>query len=250
MARVKYLNSTLREVVFQIRFPKILKLTEETPAAFQEIIMKDYPIYNVQKNETVLEINGQHRQQANDINHSFISKTGKTKVNLTSSFVAVSTLEYDRWEALKKEIDSVLQKFYQCYTIPGIQRIGLRYKNYISRKNLGLGERPWSELLNSSVLGPLSIRDDIKKYKTEFELKNGEECFTNRLYELVREFPNPELMLLLDCDYYYTGFYKTEDLSQLSENLHDLSQKFIEESHKEDLLKAMHPQELEPWPAI
>jgi uncharacterized protein (TIGR04255 family) len=50
MARVKYLKSTLREVVFQVRFPKILKLTEETPSAFQERIMADYPIYNVQKN--------------------------------------------------------------------------------------------------------------------------------------------------------------------------------------------------------
>ena len=28
MARVRYLRSTLREVIFQVRFPKILKLTE------------------------------------------------------------------------------------------------------------------------------------------------------------------------------------------------------------------------------
>ena len=250
MARVKYLNSTLREVVFQIRFPKILKLAEEPPVAFQEVIIKDYPIYNVQKNETVVEINGQQRQQANDINHGFISQNGKTKVNLTSSFVAVSTLEYQRWEAFKKDIEAVLQKFYQCYNIPGIQRIGLRYKNYISRKNLGLGDRPWTELLNASVLGPLSMRDDIVKYKTEFELKNDDECFTNRHFELVREFPNPELMLLLDCDYYYTGFYKVDELSQRSENLHNLSQQFIEESHKKELLLAMQPQELESWSAI
>lgn len=250
MARIKYLKSTLREVVFQIRFPKILKLTEETPAAFQEKIMADYPLYNIQKNETVVEVNGQQRQQVNDVNHCFINQTGKTKVNLTSSFIAVSTLEYQRWEAFKKDIDAVLVKFNECYNIPGIQRIGLRYKNIISRNNLGLGERPWSELLNTSVLGPLSSRDDIEKYRTIFEIKNSDECFTNRHFELVREFPSPELLLMLDCDYYYSGFYKPEELSERSENLHKLSQQFIEESHKELLLTAMQPQELEPWPAI
>lgn len=250
MARVKYLKSTLREVIFQVRFPKILKLTEETPAAFQEKIMAEYPLYNVQKNETVVEINGQQRQQVNDINHCFISQSGKTKVNLTSSFIAISTLEYQRWEAFMKEIDAVLVNFYGCYNIPGIQRIGLRYKNYISRNNLGLGEKKWVDLLNASVLGPLSLRDDIEKYRTEFEIKNFDECFTNRHFELVREFPSPELLLMLDCDYYYSGFYKPEELPERSENLHKLSQQFIEESHKDVLLTAMQPQVLEPWPAI
>ena len=250
MARVKYLKSTLREVIFQLRFPKILKLTEEPPAAFQERIMANYPIYNVHKNETVVEINGQQRQQVNDINHGFISQSGKSKVNLTSSFIAVSTLEYQRWESFKKEIEAVLVKFYESYNIPGIQRIGLRYKNCISRNKLGLNGKTWAELLDASVLGPLSLRDDIEKYSTEFEFKNSDECFTNCHFELVKEFPSPELLLMLDCDYYYSGFYKPEELPERSENLHMLSQQFIEESHKDVLLTAMQPQELEPWPAI
>lgn len=249
MARVKYLRSTLREVIFQLRFPKILKLTEEAPAAFQEMIMGSYPIYSVQKNEAVVEVNGKQQQQLNENNHCFISKSGRTKVNLTSSFIAVSTLEYQRWEAFKREIEQVLDIFYSCYKVSGIQRIGLRYKNLISRNSLEL-HCPWANLLDSSVLGPLAIRDDIEKYKTEFELKNGEGCFTCRHYELVREFPSPELLLMLDCDYYYTGFYETSKVSDLSDKLHALSQVFIEESHKDALRTAMRPQELEPWSAI
>ena len=53
-----------------------------------------------------------------------------------------------------------------------------------------------------------------------------------------------ELAMLLDCDYYSVGFFKIEDISVLSDKLHDLSQKFIAESHKEVLLTAMQPQEL------
>lgn len=249
MARVKYEKSTLREVIFQLRFPKILKLTEGAPVAFQESILADYPLYNIQKNETVVEVNGQPQQQLNESNHCFISASGKTKVNLTSNYIAVSTLEYQRWEEFRSKIEHVLTKFYSCYNVSGIQRIGLRYKNLISRQKLELSE-PWSALLKPNVLGPLALRDDIEKYKTEFELKNRDNCFTRHHYELVREFPSPELLLMLDCDYYYTGFYDLAKVGELSNKLHDLSQQFIEDSHLPKLLEAMQPIELEPWTAI
>lgn len=243
MARVKYLKSTLREVIFQLRFPKILKLEEKAPAAFQELVIGKYPIYSVQKSETIVEVSGK-QQQLSENNHSFICASGLTKINLTSSFIAVSTLEYDRWEAFKSKIEDILTKFYSCYTIPGIQRIGLRYKNIIVRGQLGLDTYQWSDLLDVSALGPLAMRADISRYKTEFEIKNADNCFTTRHYELVRERASKELAMLLDCDYYSVGFFKIEDVAGLSDKLHDLSQKFIVESHKEVLLKAMQPQEL------
>ena len=222
---------------------------EEAPASFQEQIIGNYPIYTIQQNETVVELNGKPQQQSNENNHSFISASGKTKINLTSSFLAVSTLEYQRWEMFKKEIEEVLDKFYACYTIPGIQRIGLRYQNLIFRSQLGLDGKPWKELLDSSVLGPLATRDDISSYNTVFEMKNSDNCFTNRHYELVRERFTNELAMKLDCDYYYTGFFNKKDVPILSDNLHELSQRFILESHKDELLTAMQPQELAPWPA-
>ena len=247
MARVRYLNSTLQEVIYQVRFPKILKLTEEAPVAFQERLIGKYPIYSVQKNETVFEFNGKEQQQLNENNHCFISPSGRTKINLTSSFLALSTLEYQRWEAFKEEILDVLNVFYSCYTIPGIQRVGLRYKNLIVRSKLGLGGKPWADLFDTSILGPLSSREDVVNYNLVFELKNADNCFTNRHYALVRGNSSDESSLVLDCDYYYTGFYKTDIVSDLSDHLHDLSKEFIEESHKDILLKAMQPQELEPW---
>lgn len=250
MARVKYLKSTLQEVIFQVRFPKILKLTEEVPAVFQEKLIKEYPIYSIQKNETIVEFNGKQQQQVNENNHCFISLSGRTKINLTSSFLAVSTLEYQRWEAFKKRILDVLDRFYSCYTVPGIQRIGLRYKNVIARNKLGLEGRAWSDLLDARVLGPLSFEENVVNYNLVFELKNANDCFTNRHYALVRDSSSNELSLMLDCDYYYTGFYKTDIVPALSENLHDLSLRFIEESHKEVLLTAMQPEELEPWQTI
>lgn len=250
MARVKYLKSTLREVIFQVRFPKMLKLVDEQPATFQEQIMGDYPIYNVQKRETVVEVNGKPQQKLVDNNHSFISQSGRTKIDLTSTFLAVSTLEYDRYEAYKKIFENVLAKFYGCYAIPGIQRIGLRYKNFITRSKLGLEAIPWSELLDGGIIGPMAQNRDITQYKAEYELKNGDQCFTRRHIELLRELNSQENTLMLDCDYYYSGFFKKEEVCIKSDSLHDLSLQFIESSHKAPLLDAMQPQDLEPWLAI
>lgn len=247
MARVKYLRSTLREVIYQVRYPKILKLLDEAPAAFQELIMNDYPNYSVQKNETLIQVNGQSQQKVNENNHGFVSRSERTKINLTSDFIAISTLEYDRWEKFRREIDLVLEKFYYCYNVPGIQRIGLRYRNIIMRSKLGLENRPWSELLDSKILGPLANREDIAKYETVYEIQNKENCFTSRHFKLLKETPGPELSFLLDSDYYHTGFFPKESVLEMSDELHELSRQFIEDSHREELLNAMQPQELEPW---
>lgn len=251
MARVRYLRSTLREVIYQVRFPKILKLTEGVPAAFQEMIMGDYPNYNMQKNETLVEVNGQAQQKVSENNHSFISQSGKTKINLTSTFIAISTLDYDRWEKLREEIKTVLDKFYSCYNIPGIQRIGLRYRNIITRSKLGLDNKRWSELLDVKMLGPLENNEGgTTRYEAVYEIKNSENCFTSRHFKLVKEHPGNELSFLLDCDYYYAGFFPKESVLGLSDELHVLSQQFIQNSHKDTLLAAMQPQELEEWRTI
>ncbi len=251
MARVRYLKSTLREVIYQVRFPKILKLTEGAPAAFQEMIMGNYPNYNVQKNETLVEVNGKAQQKVSENNHSFISQSGKTKINLTSTFIAISTLEYDRWEKLREEIETVLNNFCNCYNIAGIQRIGLRYRNIITRSKLALDDRRWAELLDSKILGPLENQEEVTtRFETVYEKKNSETCFTSRHFKLIKEQPGNELSFLLDCDYYHAGFFQKESVIGLSDELHDLSLRFIENSHKDILLTAMEPQELEEWRTI
>lgn len=251
MDRVRYLRSTLREVIYQVRFPKILKLTDGAPVAFQELIMGEFPNYNVQKNETLVEVNGKAQQKVSENNHSFISQSGKTKINLTSTFIAISTLEYDRWEKLREKIKTVIDKFYTCYNIPGIQRIGLRYQNIITRSKLELENISWSELLDTKILGPLANHEELTtRYETVFEIKNRENCFTSRHFKLVKDQPDNELSFLLDCDYYYAGFFPKESVIRLSDELHVLSQHFIQDTHREILLTAMQPQELEEWRTI
>lgn len=45
--RCQYLRSPLVEVICQLRFPTILSINANEPAAFQEAIRRDFPQYRV-----------------------------------------------------------------------------------------------------------------------------------------------------------------------------------------------------------
>ena len=44
--RVRYKNSPLLEVIFQLRFPTILTINANPPVEFQEKIRNEFPYYN------------------------------------------------------------------------------------------------------------------------------------------------------------------------------------------------------------
>ena len=56
LERVKYRKSALREVIFQVKFPSILRIDTEVPAEFQEMVRQKYPMYNDRRNETIVKI--------------------------------------------------------------------------------------------------------------------------------------------------------------------------------------------------
>jgi uncharacterized protein (TIGR04255 family) len=47
--RVIYERNPLNEVLCQLRFPSILKVTSQQPVEFQEVIRTDYPILNIKR---------------------------------------------------------------------------------------------------------------------------------------------------------------------------------------------------------
>ena len=106
--RVIFNNNPLIKVICQLRFPRILSINESQPATFQDFIRQDYPLFN---------ISVEHQQQFSvdsidkDIppiprvvqsekinNYRFSSADGFWHINLTSSFISLSTSNYSRWE--------------------------------------------------------------------------------------------------------------------------------------------------------
>lgn len=162
--RVRYDKSQILEVICQLRFPTILSIGAREPVDFQELIRQDFPRYSRNVEKQPPKISGQpgHMQvqeQPEVINHQFLSADGKWKVNITNGFLALATPAYTCWEDFAAKLDEVLCHFIAVYKPAYFERIGLRYINAISRKELGLEDTPFSELIQPGYLGLMAEED-------------------------------------------------------------------------------------------
>lgn len=259
MNRVIYKKNPLIEVIIQYRFPKILALNNNDPVEFQERIKNDYPIYqltleNQQEISFSIEENNSSvinpsviNKQANK-NHNFISADGSYKINLTSSFISISTLSYSRWEEMSERFIKVLKVFEEIYSPPFYDRIGLRYIDAFSRNNLNLGTTPWKELINPHLLGAYSFveEDRVINNHSEFEyfLDDGvSRAKINSGIGSVNE--STELMFILDQDFICIDNIPLDSAEKKLFYLHDQAKIFISTAICDKLHTAMEPENVE-----
>ena len=175
--RCQYARSPLVEVICQLRFPTILNIGAKDPAEFQEAVRHDFPRYMARQEQLPPKVKPGPtpalEPQAPITNYNFVSADGKWKLNLTSSFIALSTLRYQRWEDFAARLDKPLAQFIQIYQPAFFERIGLRYVNAFSRRALGLEELLWDDLIREPYLGILGEPDveeaDVSKCAVDVE---------------------------------------------------------------------------------
>jgi len=168
--RVLYRKNPLVEVICQLRFPTILRIREGHLSDFQEMIRKDYPDYSEQEPSVEMPPHipkglAAAIEQMNVpippglITHRFSTKDSKRFISLGDGFMALAETKYTKWESFKSEIvkaESALKKVYE----PALySRVGLRYRDIISRRNLGLTEVGWQDLLKPYIVAELSDKD-------------------------------------------------------------------------------------------
>lgn len=250
--RVRYQKSPLIEVIFQLRFPTILSINAKQPTEFQDRIRERYPFYqegDEQQDEMVIGPDGNPVQIKTNTskNYAFISTDESYKINLTSSFISISTLRYTQWEEFSAHIKYVIPIFEEIYKPAFYTRIGLRYIDVINREELGLEKVSWTKLVEPHVLGIITpdIETGIKSYRAEAEYQNpNNEATTNVHVELVHVNNRKELSLLIDCDYYLPSVTQKEEVMNVAEMLHMNSSNFINNAITERLSKAMEPVEI------
>ena len=253
LKRVRYEKSPLVEVIFQLRFPTILSINSNQPVDFQERVREKYPffeeqveeqgdiLYNLQIKATAMRKTGENK------NYAFISENNRTKINLTPSFIAISTMAYTQWEDFTKHVEFVIPIFEEIYKPSFYTRVGLRYTDVITRSGLGLEDKPWTELMKPHVLGMITTDHEagVKSYLSETEYETKIEGVLSRAhFEFVHVNDQPELSLLIDCDYYSLGITKTEAMKAMSEKLHKASSQFIQTAITTELHEAMQPVEI------
>ena len=256
LPRTHYPNAPVHEVICQLRFPAILSINTEEPARFQEMIREDFPQYVVRQDVVPPQISGmgtanpQIQQAPPTPNYNFLSADGKSKLNLTKEFIALSTLHYTGWEDFTKLLDKALAAFIEVYQPAFFQRVGLRYVNIFSRAKLGLDSSKWADLLSPAYTGPLQ-EPDVRE-ETFFN------CASDLLFQLDNssvakihagpgriKTPNPqgqvdkEQKFILDMDLSMGGQVTCQLSAPALETLHGHAGRIFEGALTETLREAM-----------
>lgn len=132
----------LTEVICQVRYPSILRITTEDPADFQERIRHRYPEF--QKKHTYqfqLPVPGNPASPSAElqpISFLFTNPNEQVQVALSPSFYAVSSMTYGGWQNFLKDINLVHESVTEIYEPAYSTRIGLRYINRLTTTNTGV----------------------------------------------------------------------------------------------------------------
>ena len=257
--RVHYNKSPLVEVICQFRFPAILSIGANEPADFQEAIRSSFPRYAVRQDQPSPKITGLGTPGAKletpeaITNYHFVSADGLWRLNLTNTFISLSTISYPGWEEFGKCFDLPLAQFIRIYQPAFFERIGLRYVNIFSRKALDLENEPWRELITAPYLGPLAEEDvderRSSKCTIETELGLDSTCRV-KLHAgpgmVKTNDPNapkdPEVKFILDMDLYKGGQLDPRFAAGGLETLHGHSTALFQGAVTERLHNAMEPQ--------
>lgn len=247
--RVRYAKPQIMEVICQLRFPTILSIGAKEPAEFQEQIRGAFPRYARKNEKQVKVVNGKLEEQPPITNYEFISADGRWKVNLTNSFLALATPAYTCWEDFANKLDAVLVHFIEIYKPAFFERIGLRYINAISRKNLGIEDIPFSELIQPAYLGLMS-EDDVNEraflrmtQEAELNLPGGCRLKIHCGPGMVKRnnIEDKEVRFILDNDIFMLGNIEMKHSAGALNTVHTNADRVFRGAITETLHNAMEP---------
>lgn len=157
--RVIYKRNPLVQVVCQLRFPPILKISHQEPVEFQDEIRFQYPLFETTKAQVpsgILDVVQQFGLPLqSEIAYSFKSEDKKWSLSITKDFIAITTSSYERYEQFKQRLEEALEVFERIYKPSFYTRLGLRYQDLIIRSKLGIEDKNWSELIAKHIASEL-----------------------------------------------------------------------------------------------
>jgi uncharacterized protein (TIGR04255 family) len=210
--RVIYKRNPLVEVVCQLRFPPILKISHQEPVEFQDEIRFKYPHFETAKAQFPSEILQIVQQLGlplqSDIAYSFKSEDQRWNLSITKDFIALTTSSYERYEQFKQRLEEALEIFEHIYKPSFYTRIGLRYQDLVIRSKLGIEDKNWSDLIAKHIASELhdpelssSIQTIVKNLILKTE--NGQINLNHGLVTVKEtQEKSEEIAYLFDADFY------------------------------------------------
>jgi uncharacterized protein (TIGR04255 family) len=256
--RVIYKKKPLTRVVCQLRYPPILRIDSEVPSAFQDCIRSDYPLYT-EKVEFQQEIAAgpgvqvspemvkQLTRTSVTKNHEFCGEDGAWKINLTRTFLSISTSEYVRWEEFTKRFRSSYDGLLAIYKPPFFARIGLRYVDIFDRSKLGLKDVSWTDLLQPYFLGLISssVGKSVRTCENVYEVNLSDgESMVRIITSLVQNMQSNEQCYIVDSDFHTFKRTPPDRTFERLDFLHQRATRLIRWIIQDRLHNAMEPQEI------
>jgi uncharacterized protein (TIGR04255 family) len=246
---------TLQQVVCNVQFPRVLRLENESPAAFQDSIKQTFPLYErgqvigvppaVQIPQQVLQL-----MAAQTVNpqHQFLTEDRKSAVALTPETLTFTSRSYKSWESFRSELQKSLNALNRDYRIPFFSRISLRYVNVINKNQLGLASRPWSSLLKTEFIGkfPLELFEDHTQQiaqRMTMSLPDGTGTVTiQHGFVIVLGTPSATgRSYMLDFDFHHQPKIETKDAEPKLDHFHELAGRLFRWCINDELRTALGP---------
>lgn len=189
--RVIYAKNTLEEVVCQIKFPAILKISQPQ-VNFQECIRATFPLFETKPAvefppDLPADMARMIGSRVGNVSQ-FLSRDKKWNASLYREFMALTCSAYVRWEEFRQFFEIPFQALTDIYAPAFYTRIGLRYRNVIRRGTLGLDGVPWKELLRPEICGELAAPEigvNVEASTRELVINLGDNAKVHLVHGLV-----------------------------------------------------------------
>lgn len=121
--RVIYEKNPLQEVVCQLSFPPILRIGSTAPAEYQELIRREYPLFEETPTaELPADISPELSKLLADkallgsptMDYEFASVDGNWVVDLTRDSLTFTSYDYKRWEDYRSHLRGPFEAFLRC----------------------------------------------------------------------------------------------------------------------------------------
>jgi len=256
--RVIYKRNPLVEVACQIRFPTILKISNQEPFEFQDKIRFKYPLYEVQESVSIPGVQNELLQLVQklglplnfqDTTYNFRAENLKWQISLNKDFIALATTEYERYESFKERFQEVLDIFEQVYQPSFYSRSDLKYQDLIIPSNLNLDKnKTWADLIPYHIASELHTPEISESIKTfiknwDIDIDGGKLQLKHGL--VIAQDPEKgirEPAYLLDAEFFTEQGTRREDVWSSLDQFKESAGRLFRWSITEQLHFAMEPE--------
>jgi uncharacterized protein (TIGR04255 family) len=219
--KVIYDKNPLEFVACEFRFPPVLKIELDLPVAFQEAVRGQFPLFKetVPLNLLPPEVMKLFPNIANQSrSYEFSSGDGIWTAVLSRGALTVVCKHYTRWNDFRLRLELPFKALMDAYSPEFFTRIGLRYRDVISRERLGLQGTPWGELLEPAMVGefraPLASLVIGSWHQVMYRLsqEDAQILLQHGLQTLV---PNGEPSYIFDTDFFTEKRKEATDVFEL-----------------------------------